>query len=73
MRVSNKRKIKHGETEETKGAEKYGKVVRYKRLLDQPTVGVWGAAEAAVVTLPAATLPAGKEHLPVEQTLILLP
>lgn len=40
--------------------------------MDQPTVGIEGAKQAAAMTLPAATLPAGREHLPVEGTLILL-
>lgn len=33
-------------------------------LLDRPAVGVGAAEPAAVATLPAATPPAGREHLP---------
>lgn len=47
-------------------------MVRSKRLLDRPAVGTGAAKQAAVVTLPAATLPAGREHLPVDETLILV-
>lgn len=45
-------------------------MVRSKRLLDGPAVSTGALKQAAVVTLPAATLPAGREHLPMAETLI---
>lgn len=41
-----------------------------KRLLDRPAVGTGAVKQAAVVTLPAATPPAGREHLPTDEALI---
>lgn len=44
-------------------------MVRGKRLLDGPAVGAGAAKRAVVVTLPAAVTPAGREHLPMDETL----
>lgn len=47
--------------------KEWRRVVRRKRVLDRPAVGTGAAKQAAVVTLPAATPPAGREHLPMDE------
>lgn len=69
--MSNKWKINYGETEKTKGVKEWREVVRSEMVLDHPTVGNGSAKQAAIVTLPAATLPTGRKHLPMKETLIL--
>lgn len=39
-------------------------------MLDRPAVGTGAAKQAAVVTIPAAAPPAGREHLPMDEVLI---
>lgn len=54
----------------TEGVKKRRRVARSKRLLDRPAVGTGAVKQAAVVTLPAAAPPAGREHLPMDEALI---
>lgn len=61
---------KYGETETTEIVEERRRVVRGERLLDCPAVGTGAAKQASVVTLPAATAPAGREHLWMAKALI---
>lgn len=69
--MSSEWKTKYSATEKTEGVKTWGRLVKkQEKLLDRPAVGSGAAKQAAVVTLPAAAPPAGREHLPVDEALI---
>lgn len=59
---------RYSETQKTRGVKEQNRLQR--RVLDHPAAGTRAAKRVAVVTLPAASLPAGREHLPLDEVLI---
>lgn len=55
-------------TEKIEGVKERRRLVRM--VLDRPAVSIGAAKQAAVVTIPAAAPPAGREHLPTDEVLI---
>lgn len=59
---------RYSETQKTRGVKEQNWLQR--RVLDHPAAATRAAKRVAAVTLPAASLPAGREHLPLDEVLI---